>query len=78
MALSSSELTEKLWAVYEVNKPPTDIIKALAEGVVQMVKAGIVSGPVIGVGPSGNMVPQNHAVLEFLVRDVHRIPFKPF
>jgi hypothetical protein len=63
VALSSSELTEKLWAVYEIDKPPTDIIKALAEGVIQMVKAGIVSGPVIGVGPSGNMVPQNLSII---------------
>jgi hypothetical protein len=59
VALSSSELTKKLWAVYGVDGPPTDIIKALAEGVVEMVKDGTVSGMVIGTGPSGSMAPQN-------------------
>jgi hypothetical protein len=65
VALSASDLTEKLWEVYSPvdgdgnNVPPTKVVKALAEGVVQSVKAGIVSGTVVGTGISGNMAPMN-------------------
>lgn len=74
MPLSSGDLTEKLWAVYgppkdkdENTVAPTKIIKAFAEGVVQMMKAGLVSGSVTGTGISGNMVPGMQEIVATLV-----------